>query len=65
LLRVDYGGTVLHGRLSRSDCDPEHRHNPASPYGILVLENLGLMRSPEMILQIADIHEDAIRSLPN
>jgi hypothetical protein len=63
LLRVDYGGTVIRGRLARSDSDPEHRRNPASPYGVLVLESLGLTRGPETILQIADIAADAIRPI--
>lgn len=62
LVRVDCGGTVYHGRLTRSDSDPEHRvrHLAASPYGILVLEGLGLARGPETILQIASIPTDGI-----
>jgi hypothetical protein len=63
LLRVDYAGTVFRGRLARSDSDHEHQHNPVSPYGILVLESLGLARGPETILQIADLTEDAIHPL--
>jgi hypothetical protein len=63
LLRVDYAGTVFRGRLARSDSDPEHRRNPSSPYGVLVLESLGLARGPETILQIAEISGDAIHPL--
>jgi hypothetical protein len=62
LLRVDFGGTVFQGRLKRSDSDPEHRRT-GSPYGILVLEGLGLSRGPETILQIADIPDDGIHSI--
>jgi hypothetical protein len=63
LLRVDFGGAVFQGRLTRSDCDPERRRANDSPYGVLVLEGLGLARGPETFLQIADIPEDGIRPL--
>jgi hypothetical protein len=63
LVRVDSGGAVVQGRLKRSDSDPEHRGRSNSPFGVLVLEGLGLTRGPETILQIADIPDDGIRSL--
>jgi hypothetical protein len=63
LIRVDYAGTVVRGRLARADTDPEHREAGASPYGVLVVENLGLSRMPEAILQIASIPTDGITSL--
>ncbi|MBV8382692.1 MAG: hypothetical protein JO116_13950 [Planctomycetaceae bacterium] len=63
LVRVDYGGTVIRGRLARSDSDPEHRRSSTSPYGVVVLENLGLSRVPETILQIADIPEGGLNGL--
>jgi len=63
LLRVDFGGTVFKGRLKRADSDPENRHDSLSPYGLIVLEDLGLARGPETLLQIADIPEDGIKSL--
>jgi hypothetical protein len=62
LVRVDYAGTVYRGRLSRSDSDPEHRRGD-SPFGVLVLESLGLARGPETILQIANIPDDGLRSI--
>jgi hypothetical protein len=65
LVRVDYGGTVFRGRLARADSDPEHRHDPESPYGILVLEQLGLSRGPETILQIANIPQDGLLPIDN
>jgi hypothetical protein len=61
LVRIDYGGKVYNGRLSRADSDPEYRHDPASPYGVLVLEQLGLSRGPETILQIASIPTNGLR----
>ena len=63
LLRVEYGGQIIRGRLARSDRDPEHRRDPSSPYGIIVLEQLGLTRGPETILQIANIPDDGLRPL--
>jgi len=63
LLRVDYGGTVFRGRLARADSDPEFRHGSNSPYGVLVLEQLGLSRGPQTILQIANIPETGLHPL--
>jgi hypothetical protein len=63
LVRVDYAGKVVRGRLARSDSDPEHHHDGASPYGVLVLESLGLSRTPETILQIANIPEGGLHPL--
>ncbi len=62
LVRVDCAGAVFQGRLARSDSDPEHRHE-GSPFGVLVLENLGLTRGPETIVQIASIPDDGLRSI--
>ncbi len=62
-VRVDYGGTVFRGRVARADSDPEYRKDPRTPYGVLVLEQLGLGRGPETILQIADIPPDGLRPI--
>lgn len=63
LIRVDVGGTVYQGRLTRADSDPEHRKVSAVPYGVLVLAGLGLGRTPETILQIANIPPNGIQPL--
>jgi hypothetical protein len=63
LVRVDYAGTVIRGRLARADSDPEHRRDPSSPYGVLVLQSLGLTHGPETIVQIADIPEGGLLPL--
>lgn len=64
LVRVDCAGTVFRGRLARTDCDPGVPHDARSPYGVLVLENLGLSRLPaETILQIADIPREGLLPL--
>jgi hypothetical protein len=60
LIRVDFGGTAYRGRLARSDSDQTYR---PSPYGVLVLESLGLARAPETILQIASIPAGGIRDI--
>ena len=62
-VRVSYNGMVYQGRLTRTDSDPEHRRRAESPFGVIVLENLGLGRAPETILQISNIPEDGIADL--
>jgi hypothetical protein len=51
---------IYKGRLTRTDTDLASRWASGSPFGVLVLENLGLVRSPETILQIAAIPENGI-----
>jgi hypothetical protein len=60
LIRVDFAGTAYRGRLARTDSDQAYRQ---SPYGVLVLESLGLARAPETILQIASIPPGGIRDI--
>ena len=62
-VRVAYNGVTYSGRVKHADSDPDARRSSASPYGVIVLENLGLCRGPETILQIASIPEDGIRDL--
>src|SRR6185437_3256420 len=62
-VRIDYGGTIFRGRLARADSDPEFLHDTKSPYGVLVLEQLGLTRGPETILQIANIPQDGLKPI--
>jgi len=61
IVRVDYGGSIYQGRLTRADSDPEHRQQARSPYGVIVLANPGLARGPETILQIANITNGGIQ----
>jgi hypothetical protein len=63
LVRVDYAGTTIRGRVARADSDPERDRDRTSPYGILVLENLGLYHAPETILQIANIPQGGLQPL--
>jgi hypothetical protein len=59
-VQVAFNGMVYQGRLTRADSDPEFRRPDGSPFGVIVLENLGLGREPETILQIASIPIDGI-----
>ena len=59
LIRVDYGGSCYRGRLARADSDGAARY-ASSPFGVLVIEDPGLARAPETILQIASIAPGAI-----
>ena len=63
VVKVVHNGTVYHGRLTRADSDPEVRREAESPFGVLILENLGLAREPVTILQIASIPVDGIADL--
>ena len=58
--RVASNGVTYSGRVKRADSDLEARRSSESPFGLLVLENLGLGRGPETILQIASIPEGGI-----
>ena len=59
-VRVAYNGVIYSGRVKHADSDPQTRRSSSSPFGVLVLENLGLARGPETILQIASIPEGGI-----
>jgi hypothetical protein len=63
LVRVDYGGSIFRGRLTRADCDPEHRPGDRSPSGVLVVEEIGQGRGPEWIFSIASLGEDGIKDV--
>ena len=63
LVRVDFAGSQYRGRVARSDSDPHHRNEHDSPFGVLVLEDPGLSRSPETYFQIADIPDNGLRSI--
>lgn len=58
---IQFGTAVVRGRVSRAEFDGPNRHNPNSPYGVLVLEQLGLSRGPATFVQIANIPEDGLR----
>lgn len=61
LIQVKFAGQLYVGRLARSDSDPEFKRRDGMPFGVLVLEDPGLARGPQMILQIASIPAGGIR----
>ncbi len=63
VIRVDYGDTAYHGRVTRSDSDPDRRNASNSPYGVLVLDSLGLTHGTETVLQISSIPDNGIAEI--
>jgi hypothetical protein len=61
LVQVNCAGTVVHGRLTRTDTDRPPRPESKSPYGLLVLEQPGLVPGPLTFIQIASIPDDGLR----
>ena len=63
LVQVTCSGAVLRGRLSRTDSDRPLRSRQQSPYGLLALEQLGLVPGPLTFVQIASIPADGVTDL--
>jgi hypothetical protein len=63
MVQVTCGSSVLRGRVSYSASGLAGRRNPNSPYGVLVLEQMGLTRGPASFVQIANIPENGLLSL--
>ncbi len=61
LVQIACSGTVVRGRLTRTDTDRPPRSNRKSPYGLLVLEQPGLVPGPLTLVQIASIPEDGLK----
>ncbi|WZO97715.1 hypothetical protein EP7_004760 [Isosphaeraceae bacterium EP7] len=62
-VRVAFAGTTYQGRIIRADTDAQVRAPRKSRYGVLVLEQLGLVHGPETVLQIADIPANGIKGI--
>ena len=60
LVQVVVGAYVVRGRI---DGGAAGRRNPNSPYGVLVLEEMGLTRRPASFVQIANIPDGGLSSL--
>ncbi len=60
MLQVTCSGTVVRGRLTRTDTDRPHPSTHHSPYGLLVLEQPGLFPGPLTFIQIANIPEGGL-----
>ncbi|MHB1561256.1 MAG: hypothetical protein ACYC61_27740 [Isosphaeraceae bacterium] len=60
MIRVVAGTLVVRGRVMH---DPWGRRNPASPFGVLIVEQPGLAPGPASLVQIASIPEDGLSGL--
>jgi len=64
LVQVTTPAAIVRGRVARPDVDhPSHRRNPTSPFGVVALEQPGLVPGPSSLVQIADILDGGIREL--
>jgi hypothetical protein len=63
LVQVRAGSFVHRGRVAQPSIGSGGRHNPNSPYGVLVLEQMGLGRAPASLVQIANIPEDGLSGI--
>src|SRR4051794_23677282 len=61
LVQVTSSGAIVRGRLRSADTDRPLRPNTRSPYGLLVLEQPGLVPGPLTFVQIANIPDDGLR----
>lgn len=61
LVQISCSGTLVRGRLTRTDTDRPPRGNQSSPYGLLVLEQPGLVPGPLTFVQIASIPDDGLQ----
>ncbi len=60
LIRVMAGRLLVRGRVVRNSWG---RRNPASPFGLLVVEQPGLAPVPASFIQIASIPDDGLSGL--
>jgi len=60
LVQVVAGASVVRGRVARSG---SRRRDPNSPFALLVLEQPGLTRGPESLVQIASIPTDGLSGI--
>jgi hypothetical protein len=61
LVQVTCSGSIVRGRLARTDTDRPPRPNRRSPFGLLVVEQPGLVPGPATFVQIANIPDDGLR----
>ena len=64
LVQIMCSGSIVRGRLTRTDTDRPPCSNQNSPYGLLVLEQPGLVPGPLTFVQIASIPEDGLKDDP-
>src|SRR3954467_3980145 len=60
LVQVTSSGAIVRGRLRSADTDRPPRASTRSPYGLLVLEQPGLVPGPLTFVQIASIPDNGL-----
>jgi hypothetical protein len=63
LVKVVAGAAVVRGRLAHTPAWAARPRNLESPYGVLVVEHLGLTRGPSSFVQIASIPDDGLSGI--
>lgn len=64
LVQVTTAATIVRGRVTQADVDrTSHRRNAASPFGVVAIEQPGLVPGPLAFVQIADIPEGGVCEL--
>jgi hypothetical protein len=62
LVQVTTAFATLRGRVAPPDVDhSHHRRHPTSPFGVVAIEQPGLVPGPLALVQIADIPEGGLR----
>jgi hypothetical protein len=62
VIQVTCSGSTLRGRLVRTDTDRTTSPDQQSPFGMLVLEQPGLILGPLSFIQIANIPTDGLKN---
>jgi len=65
LVQLDLAGRTIRGRVREFVADRTTRRAPHSPYGIVAIEQPGLVPGPSTLVQVAEIREGGVRELPS
>jgi len=64
MVQVTTAAATLRGRVAQPDVDhSQHRRHTTSPFGVVALEQPGLVPGPLALVQIADIPEGGLSEL--
>lgn len=64
MVQVTTAAATVRGRVAQPDVDRlSHRRNTTSPFGVVALEQPGLVPGPLALVQIADIPDGGIREV--
>jgi hypothetical protein len=64
MVQVTTAAAIVRGRVAPPGIDsPQHRRNASSPFGVVTIEQPGLVPGPLSFVQIADIPEGGVRAI--